>query len=526
METIIMSCPAPASRRKAGRNRLRAALAAAMLALCGAPAALSATLEFLPEIAPEAAAGAPVLTPEAGATLSVADRSRLSTATAAFGDGDLARAEELLRTILSTAPDDPDVLHLLGLVLANQSRFDAALDALSRAAEGYDRNAAPLVIIGDIHLATGRIAEARAAFEAAVARDPAAWQAQESLARIAESEGRISDAMDLFARAIAGGPSDRLFPRLQLARLALVDDRPEIAESILAPVLAAGVRETAVLDLAARAHLARGDTQAARPLLVELVDRGDSPFGHVGLARLELADSRADAAVALIATARARWPANPDLALEEGNILGAMRRYDAALAAYEAGLSQAPDNAALLRGSSRALLRLGRVDDALARAQAAAAARGATDADHVWLAAVAEQAGDVALARMAYETALGLGPDNVLALNNLAALVTADDPARAVDLATRADALAPGTAAIRDTLGWAYYAAGDLAAARRIFETLVQEDPDSALAAYRLGKVRLAAGDHATGRADLRRALDLDPQFPYAAEARAVLGGN
>lgn len=47
--------------------------------------------------------------------------------------GRLAEAEAVFRQLLAAAPDDPDVLHLLGLTLHNAARHEEALVLLTRA---------------------------------------------------------------------------------------------------------------------------------------------------------------------------------------------------------------------------------------------------------------------------------------------------------------------------------------------------------------------------------------------------------
>ncbi|HMN97306.1 MAG TPA: tetratricopeptide repeat protein [Phycisphaerales bacterium] len=121
------------------------------------------------------------------------------------------------------------------------------------------------------------------------------------------------------------------------------------------------------------------------------------------------------------------------------------------------------------------------------------------------------------------ETAAGLAPDNPAILNNLAYayIDCLKDPARALPHAQRAVAIAPGEASFIDTLGLALERLGRIAEAEQQYR--------AALAATRLAETHvhlarvLAGQNRATeARAELRRALEVDPRFRENAEYRAV----
>jgi Tfp pilus assembly protein PilF len=78
------------------------------------------------------------------------------------------------------------------------------------------------------------------------------------------------------------------------------------------------------------------------------------------------------------------------------------------------------------------------------------------------LASLEHQAGNYQAAAEAYRKALDIQPRNVLALNNLAFLLVENlgRPDEGLQLAQKAKELAPESAAVDDTLGWAYYHKG------------------------------------------------------------------
>ena len=121
--------------------------------------------------------------------------------TIALFENDFVIAENRARALSVKAPLSPQGWHLLGLALANQGRVDEAIKALDQAAGIYEVNADPLVIKGDLLLAQGDKHAARDAFEAAAARDPDDWRAQDSLATMALEEGDAGEALTRSERA-------------------------------------------------------------------------------------------------------------------------------------------------------------------------------------------------------------------------------------------------------------------------------------------------------------------------------------
>ena len=74
-----------------------------------------------------------------------------------------------------------------------------------------------------------------------------------------------------------------------------------------------------------------------------------------------------------------------------------------------------------------------------------------------------------------------------------------------------------------NTLGYDYVARGDLETALRLFELNVEAYPEAPNPRDSLGETALALGDTARAAAEYRRALALDPDYPNADGARAVL---
>lgn len=461
--------------------------------------------------------------PTLSESLDEAARRSLVEAMGAIDAGDYAAAESLARAITEAQPDAPEGWYVLAMALGGQDRTDEALAAFDAAAARYTVNSEPLVDKGDLLMAKGRRDEAAAAWQAAAGRDPTNWRAQERLAALAEAQGDRAGALKHYETVIAEEAAPRLYPRLQAARLSLLLGDPARVEALLGAEAERDTADEVVLDYLARAKVGLDKLDEAAALFDRAIERATSPRPYVARAQLAIAEGDVAGAEAVLDRAAQAFPDAPAVLLAQGRLLGATGRYQEALDRFLSGLTRAPDDPALLRAASLAEARLGKTAEALAHARTAADRPEAGADDLVWLASLQEAAGAAGDAAATYRRALARDPRNWLALNNLASLLTATAPDEAVELAGQAAALVPDSAAVRDTLGWAQFQAGALDEAARTFEALHAADPDSALAAYRLGVVRLAQGRAEEGRALLEEALTRDPAFRYAEDARKRL---
>lgn len=110
-----------------------------------------------------------------------------------------------------------------------------------------------------------------------------------------------------------------------------------------------------------------------------------------------------------------------------------------------------------------------------------------------------------------YRQALKLQPENPMILNNLgyALAETNTNPEEAVDLLKRAVKRMPSVSAIRDSLGWAYFKAGDLSKAEEELLQAIKLDSKSSVLPDHLGDVYGKMGRKADSVAQWRSALAL-----------------
>jgi len=451
-------------------------------------------------------------------------REALMQATRALVDSRFKQAEALARGILEQQPESGDAWQVLGYALANQEQYDEAIAALDEAAEHYTRNASPLATQGEIYLHLNQHEQARQAFERALEMEPDNTRALERLGAMAIGDGEIERAIGYFEAAANELEPLEIGIKPTLADLYFQTGQPEKVERLLGPwaSLPEGIPGR-VLALLGRAAAEQGDDSAALRYFEARLRRDPTLDAFVDLGTFYRNNLDFTAAERVFKEAAGQFPESGVPWNELGRTYGSEGSYEAALGAFERGLNIAPDTVSLMRGARLSQFRLGRLDAAHAFAARLASRQDAQASDYVWLGSIEQARGNVDAALEAYQAAVQADSTNWVALNNLAVLLTQQKPDRAVEHARAALELSDHAPSVRDTLGWALFKSGDMAAARQVFAELKADAPEDATVAYRHGRVLLSMGKSAEGRAEIQRALDLDSAFSYAEDARARL---
>jgi len=123
-----------------------------------------------------------------------------------------------------------------------------------------------------------------------------------------------------------------------------------------------------------------------------------------------------------------------------------------------------------------------------------------------------DAAGDRAAVIARYRAVLDLDRSNLIAMNNLAYSLAADDPDQALKLAQQAAETAPDSPNVQDTLGWIYYHKGLYSMAVRYLKNAVDKEANPRRQ-FHLGMSYLKMGDQTTGQKIVREALQKDPNL-------------
>jgi cellulose synthase operon protein C len=400
----------------------------------------------------------------ADASQAVAARVRLAAIEEEIGSHQTAR--QMLDAVLKKNRT-PEALALDAQMLLRDNDVAAAWRS-ARAALDQDPHMPPAnYVAGTIELGRGNLDDAEHDLHEALASSRLTAAANLQLARTKLAEGRPADAIG-FATA-AGTAYDA---RLTLARALVGDGQQAAARAELARLVAEGPRSPEPIVLLARLDLDRGDFAGARQQATRaLALKPDSPDALVIAGQASLALNDTAGAEQFLSRAVART------------------------ASFDATTMLA--QVYVMRGE---LPRAQKMFEDLARAHPEASApKTATGI-------ILEAVGRPAEARVAYEQAIALDPNDAVASFNLARIYT-NDPAKiesAVALAQTAAAGAPAEPDVHDTLGWAYFKNGKLRSAAAELERAVTLDPQDASFKQHLAEVRRAL-DAETKDASVKR---------------------
>lgn len=225
--------------------------------------------------------------------------------------GRLDDAATLYRQILARSPDNPDAMHLLGLVLRRQGDTARAVELIARAVDLQPDSHAYRNNLGLAQLDRGLHDQAAASFRAALGIKPQFAEAWVNLGTCQRAAGRYDEAADAYRRALALRPD-------------LVE-----AHNNLGNVL----RDQG------------SDAEAAACYAAALRLRPDYAEANNNLGALLKGQDRQDEAIPYLRKALAIDPRNADALCNLASALRDQGELDEALACHRTALELRPDDA-------------------------------------------------------------------------------------------------------------------------------------------------------------------------------------
>jgi len=357
--------------------------------------------------------------------------------------GRLADAEVIYREILSQEPNQPEVLHLLGALCAQNGQGDSAIELVSRAislkqdAIYYDTLARSLK-------SCGRLDDAIAAYRDALRLKPDFAGAQNNLGVALRAAGEVRESQAAFRAAINTNPN---FAEAHnnLGNLLIEVGRFDAA-------IAACRRATALkpsygdafnnLGNALMGKRTIADAVAAYRRALQINSNHVEAWNNLGIALYE-AHAMEDSIAALQQALQLR-PGYAEAHNNLGNTLRRLGRLADALAAYQAAIHLKPNYAQAHNNLGVVLWETGSHDRAIVSCKKALQLKPGFAEAHNSLGNVLRDRGDLDQAIVHFETALELNPEYAEAHSNLA--VVLKDQARhdeAIEHATRAISIRP-----------------------------------------------------------------------------------
>ena len=393
--------------------------------------------------------------------------------------GRLQAAEQIYRQILAAEPQQPDALHLLGVLLFQTGHHAAAIEHIGRAIALKADVASFHCNLGEAYRALGKLPEAEACYHRALELMPGSAEAHSNLGATMADQGELEEAVSCFRRALA------LKPEFAAAHFNLGNT----------------LKRQAKLD----------DAIACYRRALELNPRHAEAHCNLGVAFKEKA-MLGDA----IACYRQALTLRPDCAealCNLGDALHHQGNVDEAIACCRRALELKPDYAAAYNNLACSLWRQGKFEEASASCAKALALRPDYAEAHNNLANALHEEGKSEEAVASYRRALELKPDYLEAQGNLGGVLAAIGDFQAAESSFRAalrsnPRFAFAHAELAKLLG-GRLSDDDLAAQQRLLEDKALANPQRLLLHFGLAQVLDARGRYREAAEHLAHANQL-----------------
>jgi tetratricopeptide (TPR) repeat protein/glycosyltransferase involved in cell wall biosynthesis len=139
---------------------------------------------------------------------SVNPSNRLKEAVRLHQQGELEAAQLIYAGVLDVDPQNPDALHLMGLIAYQREDYTTAVDLIARAIQlnplypVYHKN------LGNAYKAMGRLEQAAGYFLAALEQQPAYVEAYIDLGNIRQIQRQYQQAIDIYQKALELSPDN------------------------------------------------------------------------------------------------------------------------------------------------------------------------------------------------------------------------------------------------------------------------------------------------------------------------------
>ena len=244
-----------------------------------------------------------------------------------------------------------------------------------------------------------------------------------------------------------------------------------------------------------------------------------------GLVAIDLTRKRMNEARARIDAFLAKHPKLPSALVLASKVYREMGQPAKAEALLHRALTADPSNPATYALLAELYISQKRLDDAKKQFAQFVKLKPRSVAAVTMMGLISYVQGNMDEAQQWWEKALQIDAYAAAAANNLAWLYAEGhgNLEVALQLAMTAKSKYPNLAEVNDTLGWVYYRKDLIGQSMLYLQQSLDMDPNNPVYQYHFGMALARKGDDAKARRVLQRALQLDPQFPGAAQARKTL---
>jgi tetratricopeptide (TPR) repeat protein len=403
----------------------------------------------------------------------------------------IGEAAPLNREIVIANPADPRGLESEGRILLSQGQYEKAKTALEGSVKADPNSAKSHYFLGLAQRLAGLPDLAKASFSRALELQPKLAQASAALASLTLKSGNRDEALRLAESA------RRTNPNLPSAYFA-----------------------------GAQALMAKGDARQAEAALQDTLQRDPVSLPALAtLLNLFSQEGRMQEGLQRIAGLVQQNPQNAGLRFLLALAYFGVKDMEKSETNVRQALALDPKISDAYTLLANIHIARGAVEEAKADLRAAIAAHPRSLLNYMSLATVYEKEGNWEEAKKLCESAHEIDPVSPMVAAELAFLYLehGGDVNAAVSLAQIARQKMPDSPVTADALGWAYYKIGSIGSAVVQLKESSEKVPNNPVYRYHLGMAYMASRQFDLAQQSLRAALRNDPQFPYAANAKAAL---
>ena len=448
---------------------------------------------------------------------------RLATLQIRLGHTNIALQH--LNSLLARFPTSNRAVVLKAQCLMRLGEFARALPLAREAVAREPRSREAKSTLGHVLLETGGIDEAFAELTEAFGLDPASAELPATLAQLAIRLDRREEALQFAQDAVRKNPGN-LDAAVALVRTRIALQDYERAQAELGPLLA---RYPASHDLYAQLgelHLARGANADARAAFARALElHRYSKTALAGMVSLDLKERKIADARTRVDDAIAARPQDPEFLLLAAPVYVAGGDAPRAEATWRHALEIDPANERAALDLSQFLVGQTKYIESKRVLEQGLERRPQSVTVQTSLGRLLEQMGKPAEAQARYEKIVAQTARAPRAASRLAALLVDRNGNLdyALGLARSASQLLPDDPDVSDVLGWVYTRKNLPSLALPRARAAVRAVPSNAQYRFHLASAYLRAGQLPQARAEFTRALQIDPNFAEAPQARAAL---
>jgi tetratricopeptide (TPR) repeat protein len=442
--------------------------------------------------------------------------------------GKTTLAYEKNELILKNDPKDPESRGLRATFMLDRGDINTAMSELQSVVNAKPNNWVSRFNLGRAHFARGEYEQARQEFDAAIQLRPDYLPARLAQIQVSLIRGDSDAALHQADETIRIAPTSveaKVMKAAALQRLKRYDEARELLTAIIEkmPKQVDSLLELGVLDLNQK------KIKDAEDLFRRAYEANPNNLrGLLGESRAWLLDGQPDKSVQLIEAEAQKKPANLDLQREVGNAEVSAGQYDKAIATYQgllARISEPRLQSDIWNRIGVSYLQKGDIQQSINSLEKARQGQPSNTSITTNLGQLYEQENKNDVARKYYEMSIKVDPNNALALNNLAYMMsqTNGDLDQALTYATRAKQRLPEHAEINDTLGVIYIKKNLTDNAIDTFRTLVVKAPRNPTYHYHYALALLQKGDRENARKECQSALADKPRKQEEDQIRQLM---